>query len=67
MKAIVYSNIVLDNIIKVQLLYESQVSVEFATVNDCKKAMEILDRHNIWYYICNDHQLDLRDCEQFID
>lgn len=67
MKAIVYPNIVLDNIIKVQLLYESQVSVEFATVNDCKKAMEILDKHNIWYDTCNDRQLDLKDCEQFID
>ena len=37
MRAIVYPNIILDNIIKVQLLYESQVSVEFTTVNDCKK------------------------------
>lgn len=67
MKAIVYPNIVLDNIIKVQLLYESQVSVQFATVDDCKKAIEILDKHYIWYYQCNELQLDLKDCDQFIN
>lgn len=67
MKAIVYSNIVLDNISKVQLLYESQVSVEFATVDNCKKAMEILENNHIWYYQCDERTLDLKDCEQFID
>ena len=67
MKAIVYPNIILENIIKVQLLYESQVSVQFTTVDDCKKAVEILDKHNIWYYLCNDRQLDLKDCDQFIN
>lgn len=67
MKVITITKLVLDNIIEVQLLIYEKIHIKFSTIEDCKKAMKILDDNSVWYWQNDDNALIIGECDKIIN